>query len=124
MNAREGEAVSALSNHEEAALEQELRRLVGKVGLGKQLRVHWIPGEERYRNGRRLQGEVRGDLISVFVQDPAEALFVLDHEFLEWLLAELTLPYRRLLNLLIENFELEQYRRKEDIVEGLIRLLL
>ena len=78
----------ALASHETGVtdLQRQLRQIVSLVGLGNELNVRWSPGKERHRNGRRLQGELTGSTIHVFVEDPAEAVLVLQHEFFEWVL--------------------------------------
>jgi len=104
-------------------LEEELERLKHKLNIGYEVEVLWLPGHRRELKGRQLKEEVQGDTILIYVEDEAEALELLRHGFLEWMLNQHSKPYRQLINKLIELFEDLQYEGKERIIEALTKLL-
>ena len=104
-------------------LEAELERLKVKAGMGFELKLEWSPGIVRYKNGKQLLEEVRGDTIFIYIKDPDEAMSLLTHAFLEWLLNQNTKRYRLLINKLIEVFEETQYDNKERVIEAISRLV-
>jgi len=104
-------------------LEEELERLRKLTGIGEELRVNWLPGTIKYRNGRILAEEVVGDTIHIYVENEEEALRLVRHGFVEWLLNQHTKRYRMLINKFIELFEEIQYWEKERLVQALERLL-
>ena len=104
-------------------LEAELERLKLKAGLGFEVKLEWSPGIVRHKNGKRLLEEVRGDTIFIYVKDLDEAMSLLTHAFLEWLLNQNTKGYRLLIDKLIETFEEMQYNNKERIIEAISRLI-
>ncbi|MCK4822128.1 hypothetical protein KA005_40575 [bacterium] len=105
-------------------LEAELERLKVKTGMGVDINLEWSPGIVRHKNGKQLLEEVLGNTILIYVQDLDEAIPLLTHGFLEWLLNQNTKPYRSLINKLIEVFEEMQYSTKERIIEAISRLVL
>ena len=105
-------------------LEAELERLKLKAGMGLEINLEWSPGIVRHKNGKRLLEEVVGDTIFIYVKDLDEAMSVLTHGFVEWLLNQNTKRYRLLINKLIEVFEEMQYNNKERIIEAISRLVL
>ena len=90
------------------------------MGVGHELKVTWLPGKAEYRSGKQLAEEVRGNTIFVYAEGAEEAVELVRHGFLEWLLNQFTRPYRELTNLLITLFEEQQYRRKEKVIESLL----
>ena len=60
-------------------LEQALERLKDLTGLGRELKVVWRLGRSK------LAGEVVGNTIHIYVEDPNEALNTLAHEFTEYI---------------------------------------
>jgi hypothetical protein len=104
-------------------LEEELTKLKRKVGMGSEVEVEWHPGAVRFRDGKRLEEEVRGDTILIYVEDGGEALGLLRHGFAEWMLNQHTRGYRLMVNKLIELFEEMQYGQKERLVSALSELL-
>lgn len=104
-------------------LEAELERLEMKSGMGFLVKLEWSPGIVRHKNGKKLLEEVLGDTIFIYVEDLDEALKLLTHGFLEWLLNQNTKRYRLLINKLIETFEEIQYQEKEKIIETLNKLI-
>ena len=107
----------------EARLKDEPERLKGRVGMGFEVKVKWLPETIKYRNGRQLLEEVVGDRILIYAEDPAEAMQLLHHGFAEWLLNQHTKRYRLFINKLIEVFEQIQYEEKEKIIEAIARLM-
>ena len=105
-------------------LEAELERLKLKAGMGFEVKLEWSPGIFSHKNGKQLLEEVRRNTIFIYVKDLDEALPLLTHGFLEWLLNQNTKGYRSLINKLIEVFEEMQYSNKERIIEAISRLVL
>ncbi|GAI36316.1 unnamed protein product [marine sediment metagenome] len=101
-------------------LELELERLKSVLDMAHELRLEWSPGRVRRFDGRRLSGEVLGEVIHVYEESEPKALRTLKHEFIEYVLAnEFTEPYRRMINALVMAFEREARHRKERVVERL-----
>ena len=107
----------------EAELEAELERLKRRIGVGFEVKVKWLPGAMKFRDGKPLLEEAVGDTILIYAENPAEAMHLLHHGFAEWLLNQHTKRYRMLINKLIELFEEIQYWEKEKIVQALERLM-
>jgi hypothetical protein len=104
-------------------LEKELSFLQRRTRVGYELKVKWLPGQLDHHDGRKLAEEVRGDTIVIYSENLKEAVELLRHGFLEWLMNRHTKPYRQLINRLIELFEDLQYENKEKTIETLARLL-
>ena len=104
-------------------LEAELERLKMKVGMGFQIKLEWSPSIVRHTNGKLLLEEVIGDTIFIYVKDLDQALQLLNHAFMEWLLNQNSKYYRVFINKLIEVFEELQYENKERIIEAVSRLV-
>jgi len=107
----------------EARLKDEPERLKGRVGMGFEVKVKWLPETTRFKNGRQLLEEVAGDTILIYAEDPASAVQLLRHGFAEWLLNQLTKRYRLLINKLIELFEEIHYEEKEKLADALAELI-
>jgi len=99
-------------------LEEELERLKRVSELGQGLRVLWIP-----RLDRSLSGEVKNDLIYVYEMDESKSVETLQHEFLDYCLVQAIEPYKEIANSLIRMINDDVYRRKEKIVEALVKFL-
>lgn len=104
-------------------LETELERLKTKSGMGSEVKLEWSPGIVRHKNGKKLLEEVVGNTILIYVENLDEALPLLTHGFVEWLLNQNTKGYRLLINKLIEVFEEMQYNSKEGVVEAVSSLI-
>ena len=104
-------------------LEAELEMLKMNAGMGFELKLEWSPGIVRRKNGKQLLEEVRGDTIFIYVKDLDDAIPLLTHAFLEWLLNQNTKGYRLLINKLIEVFEQIQYNEKEKIIDVITKLI-
>jgi hypothetical protein len=104
-------------------LERELRRLQRRTSIGYQISVKWLPGTPQYNNGKKLAEQVVGDTIFIYTENPDKAIELLRHGFAEWLLNRVSRPYRQLVNHLISLFEEMQYKRKEELIEALMKVL-
>ena len=105
-------------------LASELERLKGLLNLGYELKVEWRPGYVKYSSGRRLSGEVLGNVIYIYDEREPEALATARHEFIEYVLAnELSAPYKRVVNSLITLLEDEAYQRREMVVKKFCDIL-
>ncbi|GAI38111.1 unnamed protein product [marine sediment metagenome] len=101
-------------------LELELKRLKSVLDMAHELRLEWFPGQVKRFRGRRLSGEVLGEVIHIYDESEPRALTTLKHEFIEYILTiEFTAPYKRMINTLISAFEEEMYQRKERVVKRL-----
>lgn len=99
-------------------LEDELERLRSKAGVGHNLKVVWSPyGDEK------LSGRVDGSTLFVYECDEDLALEALRHEFVDYLVSQAVEPYRSVANRLINLLNEVCYRRKEEVVEALLKLL-
>ncbi|MEM3502096.1 MAG: hypothetical protein QXH16_06840 [Candidatus Bathyarchaeia archaeon] len=98
-------------------LESDLERLKRKLCMGYELKVKWIPN-----GNEELSGEVKSDTIYVYDEDECEALETLKHEFLDHAIGKIIEPYREMTNKLIMLINEEAYKRKEKLIEALIKL--
>lgn len=99
-------------------LEAELERLKRLTGLGLGLEVVWAPGADK-----ALLGEVKGKDIYIYEECMERALETLRHEFLDYCISRAIEPYKEVTNRLISMINRDAYRRKEEIVEALTKLL-
>lgn len=99
-------------------LEAELEWLRTFFWLGLELKVAWKPSPDW-----KLSGEVKGNLIYVYEVDEEKAVDTLRHEFLDYCLSQAIEPYKEVTNRLIRMINEDAYRRKEKIVEALVKLL-
>lgn len=99
-------------------LEAELEWLKTFFGLGLELKVVWKPSPDG-----TLSGEVKDDLIYVYEVDEEKAVDTLKHEFLDYCLSQAIEPYKEVTNRLIRMINEDAYRKKERIVEALVKLL-
>jgi hypothetical protein len=102
----------------DAGLREELERLKRISGMGTGLKLVWAPDP-----GGALSGEVKGSTIFVYESDEEEAAETLRHEFLDHCVSQAIDPYRRVTNSLIKLLNVNAYKRKEQIVEALSRLM-
>jgi len=99
-------------------LTAELEWLQRFSGLGLELKVVWKPGPDG-----ALSGEVKNNLIYVYEVDEEKAVDTLRHEFLDYCVSQAIQPYKEVTNRLIRMINEDAYRRKERIVETLVKLL-
>lgn len=98
-------------------LEEELKKLKESSRAGYELKVAYSPDPSN-----KLSGRVEGATIYIYEEDLSRAVDTLRHEFIDYLVSKAIKPYRDLLNALIERFNEEAYRGKEEVVEALVRL--
>lgn len=99
-------------------MEAELDRLKRLSGMGFELRVVWKPCADG-----ALSGEVRNSTIYVYDSGEKKAVETLRHEYLDYCLSQAIEPYKQITNMLIRKINEDAYRRKEEIVEALAKLL-
>ncbi len=99
-------------------LKQELGRLVQLSGDGNDLGLAWVP-----RIDYAKEGEVVGKTIFVYSQDPSQAIKTLRHEFVDYLVCKAVEPYQELVNVLLSVISEKAYRKKEEIVESILKML-
>lgn len=98
-------------------LEEELEGLKRRTGVGHELKVVWKPVESS------LSGEVVNGILYVYERDKGLALMALRHEFIDYLVSRAVEPYRAVANRLVQLLNDICYKRKEEVVEALLRLL-
>lgn len=99
-------------------LKEELSRLIQQSGNGDDLDVRWVP-----RIDSAKEGEVVGKTIFVYSQDPRQAVETLRHEFLDYLICKTVEPYQEMVNALLAVLSEKAYRKKEEIVESILKML-
>ena len=100
-------------------LEEELKRILTKLGLNLDLRVVWTPDPPN-----SLSGEVRGNTIYIYEVEEEKAIQALRHEVVDHLVtSRIVKPLVDLINLLIKAREAEIYEEKEKIVETLSKII-
>jgi hypothetical protein len=100
------------------SLEQVLRRLQTQLGLSLNLDVQWQPNSDG-----DLCGEIKNGTIFVYEITKDKAIATLIHEVVDFCISEAIEPYRKVTNMLIQILNTEAYRRKERIVDALIKLI-
>jgi hypothetical protein len=108
----------------EKRLEEELKILQNKFDAGHELVLKYLPNDIRYsQNGKLLSGEVNGNIILIYDNKEDLAISTLHHEFIEYLLSPMIKDYLDIIN--TQNKLLTQLliKRKEDVVERLIKSL-
>jgi hypothetical protein len=105
-------------DYADRSLKEELSRLARQSENGSNLDVVWIP-----RSDSTKEGEVVGTTIFVYSQDPREAIKTLRHEFVDYLLCKAIEPYQELANALLSVLSKKAYRKKEQIVESILKIL-
>jgi hypothetical protein len=100
-------------------LEEELQRILTRLGLNLDLRVVWTPDPPN-----SLSGEVRGNIIYIYEVDEEKAIQALKHEVLDLLItSRIVKPLVDLINILIKAREAEIYKEKEEIIETLSKII-
>lgn len=86
--------------------------------MGYELKVIWMP------NGKsKLCGEIKGETIFIYEESIVNALETLKHEFLDYAISQVIEPYKRVANKLILLLNEEAYKRKETLIEMLIKVI-
>jgi len=104
----------------------ELKKLFG--GAGDELRVIWMPGTKRIETitgtAYKLNGEVKGHSILIYVSNISEAEDVLLHEFIEHVIKEeFSKPFIILSEMLAQTYTDVAYFKQEKIIDALAVLL-
>lgn len=99
-------------------LKEELAKLVQLTGDGNDLGMAWIP-----RIDGTKEGEVVGKTIFVYSPDQSQAVETLRHEFVDYLVCKAIEPYQELFNALLSVLSEKAYRKKEEIVESVLKML-
>jgi hypothetical protein len=100
-------------------LKEELERLKAKTGIKTDFRVVWSPKADS-----KKEGEVVGNTIFVYSLDVEEALQTLRHEFVDLIVSSAIEPHLKLVNILLSAISEDAYKKKEEAVETLIKLLV
>ena len=106
-------------------LRKELEALIAGAEYGSDLRVQWKPGQDSAH-----EGEVKGDLISIYSESEEAAIQTLRHEFIDRVFVDAIKPYqdmvnlhRVLLNSIFKYIQDDAYAKKEQAIEALVKLL-
>lgn len=87
-------------------------------GLGLGLRAVWIPDASA-----KVDAEVLGDAIRIYVTDHEEARKALLHEVIHREVVEARKPLLRALNALLQDINSQVYQAEERLVERLLELI-
>jgi hypothetical protein len=104
-------------NNFQIKLEDELNRLKRKANYGYELKVVWLPS---YNS--KLSGEVKNDIIYIYEPEECEAIKTLKHEFVDYIVSQAIEPYKDIVNKFIQLLNEETYKKKESVVEALLKL--
>jgi hypothetical protein len=100
-------------------LEEELERLKARAGMKTDFKVVWAPKADS-----KKEGEVVGDTIFIYSLDVNGALQTLRHEFVDVIVSSAIQPYLKLINVLLSTISEDAYKKKEEVVEMLLKLLV
>jgi len=103
----------------ERKLESALERLKQTLNLGYELQVRWVPNGDG-----KLSGEVKDDCIYIYEENEDKALETLRHEFLDYAVSNIIEPYKEVTNRLIALINDTAYKRKEELIKILTKLLV
>lgn len=108
------------------AVTEELQKYQRKTGFGSRFTVRVADPSEN----PVVEGEVAGDIITIYSRSKDHATKVLRHEFVDALIVEAIEPYKQLANLqraainaMLAQIQEGAYQEKEKIVESLLRLI-
>ncbi|TDA41894.1 MAG: hypothetical protein DSO07_00610, partial [Thermoproteota archaeon] len=82
------------------------------------LEVIWAPDADS-----KLSGEVKGKTIYIYESEEEKAVNTLIHEFIDFLVSRALEPYISFANAMIKLLSDIAYRRKEETIETIVRLL-
>ncbi len=105
-------------NPDSRFLNEELARLMQQSGDSNDLDVVWVP-----RIDSAKEGEVVGKTIFVYSPDPRQAIETLRHEFVDYLVCRAVEPYQDMVNALLSVLSEKAYRKKEEVVESILKIL-
>jgi hypothetical protein len=103
----------------EEKLKNELKALKRKAGITDDLDVVWAPNVDS-----GLSGEVKGNTIYIYESEEEKAVNTLIHEFIDLLVSRTLELYVSLVNAMIKLLSDIAYRRKEETIETIARLLI
>lgn len=109
---------SRLEYNDASVLEKELEKLKARAGMQRNFKVAWLPKADSKKDG-----EVVGDTIFIYSLDFDEALQTLRHEFVDAVVSSAIEPYLKLVNVLLSAISEVAYKKKEEVVETLLKLL-
>jgi hypothetical protein len=107
-----------LAGRQGPELEQALERFKDLTGLGQELKVAWKPGRSK------LTGEVVGNTIYIYTEDPDKALNTLAHEFVEYIIARPQKPLLRFINALLLHVREQAYQETDEAAEAISKILI
>ena len=101
-------------------LNRELRRLETALGFNiGELQVKWEP-----KDCSPQDAEVKDLTVHIYNRDPEAARASLKHELIELAISRaIEAPYKRLVIQLFKTLDEELYRRREELVERLAKVL-
>ncbi|RSN76291.1 hypothetical protein [Candidatus Methanodesulfokora washburnensis] len=102
----------------EERLKNELMMIKRKAGITDDLEVIWAPDADS-----KLSGEVKGKTIYIYESEEEKAVNTLIHEFIDFLVSRALEPYISFANAMIKLLSDIAYRRKEETIETIVRLL-
>jgi len=105
------------ANNFQIKLEDELNRLKRKANYGYELKVVWLPSYDS-----KLSGEVKNGTIYIYEPKEDEAIKTLRHEFIDYMISQAIEPYKEIVNKFIQLLNEETYKKKESVVEALLKL--
>jgi len=109
--------IERVSTNLQRRLENELERLKRKLSINN-LQVIWIPDGDP-----KLSGKVEGNTIFIYEIDEERAIDALRHEVMDYIISKVIEPYRAFANKLVELMNEEAYKRKEQVIETLKKLI-
>jgi len=116
--AKRGKLRKACLNPIQIRLEKELERLKRKLNVGHELMVVWFPSPDS-----KLSGEVKDGVVYIYESREDRAVEALRHEFIDYIVSQAIEPYKSVANKLIQLLNEIAYKKKEEIVENLAKLL-
>jgi hypothetical protein len=103
----------------QSALDRKLEKMKKVTGFSQDLKVVWAPNPDS-----KEHGEVKGNVILIYDEEKKTALETLKHEFLHHSIhREVVEPLIKYINLEKALIEDLIYRRVEDLVDRLSKLL-
>jgi|YelNatPaOPRAMG01_1025707.scaffolds.fasta_scaffold21407_5 hypothetical protein len=116
---KQGNLLKAVGlNSTQFKLEEELKRIKGMLNTGHELKVVWSPSFDS-----KLSGEVKDKVVYIYESREDKALEAVRHEFIDYLVSQAIEPYKCIANKLIQLLNEIAYKKKEEIVENLAKLL-
>jgi len=109
--------IERVSPNLQRRLENELEKLKRKLGIND-LQVIWIPDGDP-----KLSGKVEDNTIFIYEVDEERAIDALRHEVMDYMISKVIEPYRAFANKLVELMNEEAYKRKEQVIETLKKLI-